>query len=82
MWCTVIFYFENFLKVIVYNMVCCKMYKKILAILESGEAMTQKEIGERLPGINRAVLLGYLRCLVDLGKIRSKDSGKAKIYFA
>lgn len=56
--------------------------KKIIGFLKKkGEACTQKEISMGLPNVNRAVLLGYLRCLVDLGKIKSKDSGKAKIYF-
>jgi hypothetical protein len=56
--------------------------KKIVAYLKKrGEPLTQREIAIGLPGINRAVLLGYLRCLVDLGKIKSKDSGKAKIYY-
>jgi len=58
------------------------LYKKIVSVLkESDGPCTQKEISSALPGINRAVLLGYLRCLVDVGKIKSKDSGKAKIYY-
>ncbi len=56
--------------------------QKIISHLrKSGEPLTQKELSRMLPNMNRAVLLGYLRCLVDLGKIRSKDSGKAKIYY-
>jgi predicted transcriptional regulator len=42
---------------------------------------TQKEIAAGLPNVNRAVLLGYLRCLVDMGEVKSKDSGRAKIYY-
>ena len=56
--------------------------KKIIAYLrKKGEPLTQREVSQGISGINRAVLLGYLRCMVDLGKIRSKNSGKAKIYF-
>jgi len=58
------------------------LYQKIIEILkEKNEPLTQKELSMLLPDINRAVLLGYLRCLVDFGKIKSKNSGKAKIYF-
>jgi len=57
------------------------MHKKIIEILRNSEPLTQKELSKKLPDINRAVLLGYLRCLTDLKKIKSKDSGKAKIYF-
>lgn len=58
-----------------------KTNKKILSILrERKEPMTQKEISEKV-NMNRAILLGYLRCLVDLDLIKSKNSGKAKIYF-
>ncbi|MCR4284637.1 MAG: hypothetical protein NUV97_01170 [archaeon] len=56
--------------------------KKIIAALKTGGApLTQKEIADKVGDINRAVLLGYLRCLVDLEKIKAKDSGKAKIYY-
>ncbi|MFH0711667.1 MAG: hypothetical protein V1889_00920 [archaeon] len=56
--------------------------EKIVSFLgKKGEPCTQKEIAVALPEINRAVLLGYLRCLVDVGKIKSKDSGKAKVYY-
>jgi len=66
----------------VYCIQCGMLYEKITAFLKKeGEPCTQKEIVAVLPGINRAVLLGYLRCLVDVGKIKSKDSGKAKVYF-
>ena len=57
------------------------MYDKIVGFLEKSGPCTQLEIAGALPDMNRAVLLGYLRCLVDVGKIRSKDSGRAKIYF-
>lgn len=58
------------------------LYQKIVGFLrENGGPCTQREIAMALPSINRAVLLGYLRCLVDVGKVKSKDSGKAKIYY-
>ena len=63
-------------------MLFCMLYKKIVEILRKrGEPLTQKEIDGTLPRINRAVLLGYLRCLSDVGMVRSKDSGRAKVYF-
>jgi len=45
------------------------------------EPLTQREITKKISKINRAVLLGYLRCLADLGKIKSKRSGKTIIYY-
>lgn len=57
------------------------LYKKVIGVLRKGEPCTQREIAGELSDINRAVLLGYLRCLVDIGKIKSKDGGKAKIYY-
>ena len=58
------------------------LYKKIVSFLKGSDGpCTQREISLALPGINRAVLLGYLRCLVDVRKVKSKDSGKAKVYW-
>jgi hypothetical protein len=58
------------------------LYKKIIDYLhDDGEPCTQKDIATALPKMNRAVLLGYLRCLVDTGKIKSRNSGKTKIYY-
>jgi predicted transcriptional regulator len=58
------------------------MYKKIIKTLKEKDGpITQKELSTKLPEINRAVLLGYLRCLSDLGKIKSKEIGKAKAYY-
>jgi len=58
------------------------MYRKIVAYLRNDEGpCTQRDIAGALPMMNRAVLLGYLRCLVDIGKIKSRDSGKAKVYY-
>ena len=58
------------------------LYEKIVGFLrKDGGPCTQREIAGGLSGINRAVLLGYLRCLVDVGKVKSKDSGKAKVYW-
>lgn len=63
-------------------MVKTTMHKDIIALLRAkGEPLTQKEIADGLGDINRAILLGYLRCLVDLGKIKMKPSGRANIYF-
>jgi len=65
-----------------YCILYCMLDERVVAFLKKdGGACTQREIGMALPNVNRAVLLGYLRCLVDVGKIKSKDSGKAKIYF-
>ncbi len=65
-----------------YCILCCMLHEKIVAFLrKDGGPCTQKEISGALPGINRAVLLGYLRCLVDVGEVKSKDSGRAKVYY-
>ena len=42
----------------------------------------REEISKKLKARpNRAILMGYLRCLFDLDVIVSKDIGKAKVYF-
>ena len=61
-----------------YSMLC----ERIIAYLKKdGGPCTQRDITGALPSMNRAVLLGYLRGLVDVGKIKSRDSGKAKVYY-
>ena len=55
--------------------------KKIKAILKNTEPRSQKEISERLGEIDRAILTGYLRCMVDLQIIECKNMGRTKIYF-
>jgi len=58
------------------------LYDQVIDFLKKDDGpCTQREIAMALPAMNRAILLGYLRCLVDSGKIRSKDNGKAKAYF-
>ena len=76
------FLFRKFFKG--WSVLCCmQLYEKIVGFLEKSDGpCTQKEIAGALPGINRAVLLGYLRCLVDVGRIKSKDIGKAKSYYS
>ena len=65
-----------------YCVLCCMLKERIVVFLrESGAPCTQKEIAQSLPSINRAVLLGYLRCLVDVGRVKSKNIGKAKSYY-
>jgi len=56
--------------------------EEIVAILRKEGACSRVEIASKLKEkLNRAILMGYLRCLVDLGVLISKDVGKAKIYF-
>ena len=55
--------------------------KKIKKILEKESPCFQTEIRTKLGNPDRAILTGYLRCLVDLKEILSKDNGRAKIYF-
>ena len=55
--------------------------KKIKEMLKDGEPCFQDEIRVRLGNPDRAILTGYLRCLLDLGEIESKDNGRAKVYF-
>lgn len=55
---------------------------EIIEILKKDGACSREEIAKKLKEKpNRAILMGYLRCLSDLGIIISKDAGKAKIYF-
>jgi predicted transcriptional regulator len=54
---------------------------KVTKFLDDGESHIQSEINPHVGNVNRAILTGYLRCMADLGKIKSKNAGKAKIYF-
>jgi len=66
----------------VYYMVYLNLGEEILVILKKRGPCSRSEISRELKiKPNRAILMGYLRCLVDLGVIDSKDAGKAKIYF-
>ena len=63
-------------------MVHYKLKEEIVAILEKEGACSREEIASKLKERpNRAILMGYLRALVDLEIILCKDVGKAKIYF-
>ena len=63
-------------------MVYNSLKEEILGILKKEGASTREEIVARLKEApNRAILMGYLRCLVDLDIIESKDVGRAKLYF-
>jgi hypothetical protein len=63
-------------------MVYHSLKEEIVEILKKEGACSREEITKKLKDKpNRAILMGYLRCLSDLGVISSKDAGKAKIYF-
>jgi len=63
-------------------MVYHTLKKGVVDILKKEGACSRQEIVSKLKdNPNRAILMGYLRCLVDLGLICSKDVGRAKIYF-
>jgi len=63
-------------------MVYLILKEEVVAILEREKACSRMEIASKLKEkVNRAILMGYLRCLVDVGVLVSKDIGKAKIYF-
>ncbi|MBT4165830.1 hypothetical protein HOE04_02215 [archaeon] len=63
-------------------MVYHNLKEEVVAILKKEGACSREEINSKLKEKpNRAILMGYLRCLADLGIIISKDAGKAKIYF-
>ena len=56
--------------------------EEIIRILKKEGACSRSEIAKNLKSKpNRAILMGYLRALVDLNIISSKDIGKAKLYF-
>ncbi|MBR9704684.1 hypothetical protein GOV12_04680 [Candidatus Pacearchaeota archaeon] len=63
-------------------MVYHSLKEEIVAILKKEGVCSREEINSKLKEKpNRAILMGYLRCLSDLGIIISKDIGKAKVYF-
>ena len=66
----------------VYHMVYYTLKGEIIRILKKEGTCTREDIARKLKQKpNRAILMGYLRCLSDLDIIKSKDAGKAKIYF-
>ena len=66
----------------VYFMVYNTPKDEIVRILKKEGTSTREEIAKNLKHKpNRAILMGYLRCLSDLAIIKSKNAGKAKIYF-
>lgn len=63
-------------------MVYCTLKEEIIRILRTEGACSRSEIAKHLKSKpNRAILMGYLRALVDMEIISSKDIGKAKLYF-
>jgi len=54
---------------------------RIKEVFEGREPHSQREISEKIGEMDRAILMGYLRCLVDLGILESKYMGRTKIYF-
>lgn len=63
-------------------MVYHTLKEEVVGILKKEGASTREEIASKLKeNPNRAILMGYLRCLVDVDVIESKDVGRAKLYF-
>jgi predicted transcriptional regulator len=63
-------------------MVYHSLSEEIVGILKKEGACSREELASKLAEKpNRAILMGYLRCLVDLDVIGSKDVGRAKLYF-
>lgn len=63
-------------------MVYYSLKEEVVAILKKEGVCSREEINKKLKEKpNRAILMGYLRCLSDLKIIISKDIGKAKVYF-
>jgi len=63
-------------------MVYHSLKEEVVEILKNEGASTREEIASKLKdNPNRAILMGYLRCLADLEIIDSKDVGRAKLYF-
>ncbi len=53
----------------------------IKGLPERGEPLFLDEIRKKLGNPDRARLLGYLKCLVDLKIIQSKKQGNAIVYY-
>lgn len=53
---------------------------KIIELLEKDPGQAIKQLAEKLE-VNRIFLAGYLKALENLGYVKSKRIGSAKIYF-
>ena len=62
-------------------MVDYKLYKIIEDMFGSGIPLFHHEIVNKLEKYDRAIISGYLRCLVDLGMITSKKRGNSIVYY-
>jgi len=54
--------------------------KKIKEKLKDGEPCFEDELRSLIDG-DKAIISGYLKCLVDLKQIYMKKQGNAKVYF-
>tara|TARA_Y100000034_G_C6792835_1_gene355111 strand:- start:198 stop:407 length:210 start_codon:yes stop_codon:yes gene_type:complete len=63
-------------------MVYHSLKEEVIEVLKREGSSTREEIASKLSeNPNRAILMGYLRALVDMGVIESKDVGRTKLYF-
>ena len=53
---------------------------KIVNLLENDPGQSVKNLAKEL-GVNRTFLAGYLKALENLGYVKSKKIGPAKVYF-
>jgi len=54
---------------------------KIIKSLENDHGQTVKDPAKKL-GVNRTFLAGYLEALENIGYVKSKRIGPAKVYFS
>lgn len=54
--------------------------KKIKERLKDGEPCFEDELRSLIDG-DKAIISGYLKCLVDLEQVEMKKQGNSKVYF-
>lgn len=58
-----------------------KLYSIIEDLVSKGEPLFHHEITKKFEKYDKAIISGYLRCLVDLGMITSKKRGNSIVYY-
>lgn len=57
------------------------LYKDIEKLLDEGKPLYPRQIRSKVGNPDKARLMGYLQCLVDLRRIKSNKQGPAIVFY-